>query len=170
MVTMVDRLFNTGLDDFAAPTKLRAVSDLPAPPLTLLHAVWRGVRGRCPKCEFTHLFRTFLKPVSKCVACGEDWQARSSDDFPPYIVILLLGHILAPGMISLETLARPPFWVHLVLWLPLVAILGTVLIQPVKGGVMALQWWLADCPAKIVDPQQEGANQPTLTIFSDTEE
>lgn len=107
-------------------------------------AIWRGVKSRCPRCGCSSLFDHFLKPAGKCLACGEDWQVRASDDFPPYIVILLLGHIVAPGMIGLETLAHPPLWVHLAIWLPLVTILGIALIRPVKGGVMALQWWLAE--------------------------
>jgi uncharacterized protein (DUF983 family) len=139
MLTMVDRLVgrdqlpDAGGSDFA---DLR--------PSCVLETMWRGIKGRCPRCGRTSLFRTFLRPVEKCVACGESWQVRSADDFPPYIVILLLGHIIAPGMIGLEVLAQPPMWVQLVLWLPLVAILGAALIQPVKGGVMALQWWLYD--------------------------
>jgi hypothetical protein len=74
----------------------------------VLEAMWRGIMGRCPQCGRTSIFGTFLKPVERCIACGEDWQARSADDFPPYIVILLLGHIIAPGMIGLEVLAPSP--------------------------------------------------------------
>ncbi len=110
-------------------------------PSMLLVAIWRGVRGRCPACGCGRLFRAFLKPVPACAACSEDWLAQASDDFPPYVVILLLGHVIAPGMITLETLAHPPLWVHLIIWMPLAVILAILLIQPAKGGVMALQWW-----------------------------
>ncbi len=140
MITMVDRLFRRNDSN---PTGADGNSLDCLQPSSLVPAIWRGMRGRCPRCACTRLFNGFLKPVSRCVACGEDWNARSSDDFPPYIVILMLGHVIAPGMISLETMAHPPLWVHLVIWLPLVAFLAAVFIQPAKGGVMALQWWVA---------------------------
>jgi uncharacterized protein (DUF983 family) len=148
MITMVDRLLRSGLFKTQAAGSGN-LADLR--PSTFRLAIWRAIRGRCPRCDSTSLFRRFLKPVPRCVACGEDWQARSSDDFPPYIVILLLGHVIAPGMISFEMGAHPPLWIHLAIWLPLAAILGAALIQPAKGGVMALQWWLADGRASRLD-------------------
>jgi len=35
---------------------------------------------------------------------------------------------------------QPPYWVHAVLWLPLTLALTLLLIQPIKGAVIALQW------------------------------
>ncbi|MDT9600853.1 DUF983 domain-containing protein [Sphingosinicella rhizophila] len=153
MVTMVDMLFHR---DHPNATSVDDGNLICLRPSSVMGAIWRGTGGRCPRCGCTRLFKRFLKPVSRCVACGEDWNARSSDDFPPYIVILVLGHIIAPGMIGLETMVHPPLWVHLVIWLPLVAILGAAFIQPAKGGVMALQWWLADGS----DQASEAAHNP----------
>lgn len=144
VMTMLDRLSAApdadpaGNPDFAPDRPLGQDGLRPG---TLLVAIWRGVRGRCPACGCGKLFRAFLKPVPACAACSEDWLAQASDDFPPYVVILLLGHVIAPGMIALETLVHPPLWVHLIIWMPLAVILAISLIQPVKGGVMALQWW-----------------------------
>jgi uncharacterized protein (DUF983 family) len=155
---MVDRLLRRGLSNPEAGDSGN-LADLR--PSTFRMAIWRGVRGRCPRCACTSLFKSFLKPVPRCVACGEDWQARSSDDFPPDFVILVRGHVIAPGMISLETMAHPPLWVHLAIWLPLAVVLGATLIQPAKGGVMALQWWLAtgrDLPAQIASRSEANAD------------
>lgn len=86
------------------------------------------------------MFGRFLKPVSACATCGEAWDVYRSDDFPAYIVILLLGHILVPLMIEVNhALAIPLGWQAL-LWPALAAILAVALIQPVKGAVIALQW------------------------------
>jgi len=35
---------------------------------------------------------------------------------------------------------QPAYWIHAVLWLPLTLALTLLLIQPVKGAVIALQW------------------------------
>ena len=71
-----------------------APSELPA--RAWKQAMGRGLHGQCPACGQGKLFRAFLKPVDACAACGEDYTHQRADDFPPYIVILLLGHILAP--------------------------------------------------------------------------
>lgn len=110
-------------------------------PASLLSAVGRGFLGRCPKCACARLFRSFLQPVTFCPACGQDWRKRTADDFPPYLVILAVGHIVAPGMIAMERFWHPPLWVHLTVWLPAVLILSFLLIQPMKGAVIAAQWW-----------------------------
>jgi len=134
-----------------APAAPRRPREVPAPvetaglpalaPNSLLAAIRRGLACRCPRCGSPGLFESFLQPVPHCRVCGQDWRTRSSDDVPPYLVILALGHVVAPGMIALETFFHPPLWVHLVIWLPVVVILGFLLIQPMKGAVMAVQWW-----------------------------
>jgi len=36
---------------------------------------------------------------------------------------------------------EPAYWIHAVIWLPLTLALSLLLIQPVKGAVVALQWY-----------------------------
>jgi uncharacterized protein (DUF983 family) len=55
-------------------------------------------------------------------------------------VIFLVGHMLVPAVLSVETNFAPSYWVHLMLWLPPTLILTLSLLQPVKGAVVALQW------------------------------
>lgn len=108
---------------------------------TVWHALWRGARGRCPACDAAPLFPTFLKPVELCSACGEDWTRHNADDLPPYIVILVIGHVVVTGMTLVGVTAYPPMWVQLTIWLSMIVALAVGLIQPVKGGVIAFQWW-----------------------------
>ncbi|CAH0497543.1 DUF983 domain-containing protein [Novosphingobium sp. CECT 9465] len=105
-------------------------------------ALWRGIRGKCPRCGETHLFAKFLKPVERCRLCSQNWTLHAADDFPPYIAILLTGHIMAPVIIELGLHTALPGWaMMLIVAVMAVALLGTFL-QPAKGGVIALQWWL----------------------------
>ena len=115
----------------------RCASDPP----TVWSALWRGGRNRCPACGTSALFGRFLKPVEQCLVCKEDWTRHNADDFPPYIVILVIGHVVVTGMTSVEATFHPPMWIQLAIWLPMVVALAVGLIQPVKGGVIALQWW-----------------------------
>lgn len=111
------------------------------PARSLLQAIWRGFCNRCPACGAAHLFRTFLKPADLCPACGQDWTHQCADDFPAYIAILIAGHVLVPMVILVDQLVDLPTWSYFAFWLPLAAALVIALLQPAKGGVIAVQWW-----------------------------
>jgi len=64
-------------------------------------AIFRGARWRCPRCNDANLFTRFLKPVTTCPNCLQDWTHQQADDFPAYVSILLTGHIMAPVIIAL---------------------------------------------------------------------
>ncbi|AUW60591.1 hypothetical protein C1T17_20485 (plasmid) [Sphingobium sp. SCG-1] len=113
----------------------------PSDPATIWSALWRGARNQCPACGGAALFASFLKPVAQCSACQEDWTLHNADDFPPYIVILVIGHVVVTGMTSVEVAFHPPMWVQLAIWMLTIIALAVGLIQPVKGGVIAFQWW-----------------------------
>lgn len=140
-----DRLPEDGDRDVPAVSRLRLASvrefESPSDPATIWAALWRGVRNRCPACGGAALFASFLKPVERCRVCQEDWTRHNADDFPPYIVILVIGHVVVTGMTSVEVVFHPAMWIQLSIWMPIVVALATGLIQPAKGGVIAFQWW-----------------------------
>ncbi|MCX7285202.1 MAG: DUF983 domain-containing protein [Novosphingobium sp.] len=105
-------------------------------------ALWRGVRGTCPRCGGTHLFARILKPVERCAMCGQNWTLHAADDFPPYIAIILTGHIMAPVIIALGLHSALSAWAMMLIVAVLAVVLLGSLLQPAKGGVIALQWWL----------------------------
>jgi uncharacterized protein (DUF983 family) len=115
----------------------RCASDPP----TVWAALLRGACNSCPACGASGLFGSFLKPVEQCHVCKEDWTRHNADDFPPYIVILVIGHVIVTGMTTVEAGFHPPMWIQLAIWMPMVIALAVGLLQPVKGGVIALQWW-----------------------------
>jgi len=106
----------------------------------LRNEIVRGLLGRCPCCGKGRMFGAFLKVNDRCDVCGEELYHHRADDFPAYVVILIVGHMLVPAVLSVETHYAPPYWVHLLLWLPPTLILTLGLLQPVKGAIVALQW------------------------------
>jgi uncharacterized protein (DUF983 family) len=86
------------------------------------------------------MFGAFLKVNDRCPACGEDLSHHQADDFPAYLVILIVGHLVVPATLYVETEFAPSYWVHLMLWLPLTVGLALGLLQPIKGAIVALQW------------------------------
>jgi uncharacterized protein (DUF983 family) len=112
------------------------------PPVSHARALWRGFSIRCPNCGQGKLFGRFLKVVDHCAVCGEDYSCQRADDFPPYLVIIVIGHLTVPAVFLVEELFAPPIWLQYVIWLPLIALGALALLQPTKGAVVALQWQL----------------------------
>ena len=104
--------------------------------LSLLH----GLRGRCPACGEGHLFRKFVKVADTCDRCGEPFHHHRADDFPAYLVIFVVGHLVVPLTLYVELAYAPPYWLHALIWGPLVLVLSVALLQPIKGMIVALQW------------------------------
>jgi uncharacterized protein (DUF983 family) len=109
-------------------------------PLPFKTVLWRGLTGRCPHCGKGRMFRAFLKVKDACEVCGEELHHQRADDFPAYLVIVLVGHLVIPLVLHVEMTYEPAYWIHAVLWLPLTLVLTLALIQPMKGLVIALQW------------------------------
>ena len=105
-------------------------------------AMKRGFRGRCPRCGEGKLFRAFLKVDNNCSACRLDFTPHRADDLPAYLVIVIVGHLVVPMALMIETEYSPPVWLQLAIYLPITLILSLLLLQPVKGAVVGLQWAL----------------------------
>ncbi|HZP69910.1 MAG TPA: DUF983 domain-containing protein [Pseudolabrys sp.] len=87
------------------------------------------------------MFRAFLKVAAQCPQCGEELHHHRADDFPAYLVIVIVGHILMPIVLLVETEVTPAVWISMTLW-PLTALVMALgLLQPVKGAVVAIQWF-----------------------------
>jgi uncharacterized protein (DUF983 family) len=105
-------------------------------------ALKRGFRGRCPRCGEGKLFRAFLKVDNACSVCGQDFTPHRADDLPAYLVIVIVGHIVVPLALMIETNYSPPVALQLAIYLPLTLVASLVLLQPVKGAVVGMQWAL----------------------------
>lgn len=106
-------------------------------------ALRRGALGRCPRCGEGRLFGRFLKVVDGCGACGQHYHHHRADDFPPYIVMFIVAHVVVYGIYMAETrFDTLPILVHVIAWPSLAIALSLALLQPVKGAVVALQFSL----------------------------
>ena len=107
---------------------------------TTQQVLWRGFRSRCPACGEGHMFRAFLKVADACPKCGEELHHHRADDFPAYVVIFLVGHLMVPLILAAETHFSPSYLFHMTVWPTAVLVLSLALLQPVKGAIVALQW------------------------------
>ncbi|HWA79848.1 MAG TPA: DUF983 domain-containing protein [Acetobacteraceae bacterium] len=135
-------------------------------------SIARGLRLRCPACGEGPMFRRYLKVSDTCPSCGEELHHHRADDAPPYFTIVIVGHVVVSLVLAVEMAYHPPLWVHAALWLPLTVILALLVLPPIKGGLVGLQWALLmhgfdpNAAEEAVEPFE--ATLPKKTSFSPT--
>jgi uncharacterized protein (DUF983 family) len=106
-------------------------------------AVINGVRGHCPACGKGKMFRAYLKVNDNCPNCGEELHHHRADDFPPYLTIVVAGHLVGTLLLLTEEFwPDAPLWLHAFSWPTLILILSLWLLPIIKGAVVAYQWAL----------------------------
>ncbi|HET9459829.1 MAG TPA: DUF983 domain-containing protein [Sphingomicrobium sp.] len=99
-----------------------------------------GLACRCPRCGTGRLSRGFLSLLERCEACGLDYAQADTGDGPAVFIILIVGAIVVFLAVMTEIWAMPPYWVHAVLWPPLILGLSLGLLRPMKALMIALQF------------------------------
>ncbi|EAU40505.1 hypothetical protein FP2506_04731 [Fulvimarina pelagi HTCC2506] len=105
-------------------------------------ALLRGLRCRCPNCGEGKLFGGFVKSVNACEACGQEIYHHRADDLPPYLTIFIVGHLIVALFMGLEAAVTLSIWTHMAIWIPVTVVLSLLLMQPLKGATIGLQWAL----------------------------
>ncbi len=106
----------------------------------LWRAICNGLRMRCPKCGQGKLFSRYLKVVDHCDHCGEEFHHHRADDLPAYLSIVIVGHVVIGLLMHFEMSGTVSPWIYLATLLPLTLIMTLLLLQPIKGAVVGLQW------------------------------
>ncbi len=82
-----------------------------------VQALWRGFLGRCPNCGKGAMFRAYLKVNDNCPVCHEELHHQRADDAPPYVTMLVVGHIVVALLLAAEAvMVDVPFWLEAALW------------------------------------------------------
>ena len=115
----------------------RAVSSGPDGKVDPLRA---GLLGRCPNCGEGRLFTGFLKVRPVCESCRYELQTIETGDGPATFIMQIAGFLVAFSALWVEIRYHPPMWLHLIVWVPMVAILSLGLMRPGKGLMTALQY------------------------------
>jgi uncharacterized protein (DUF983 family) len=108
--------------------------------LPLGESIRRGLACRCPRCSKGKLFTGFLTLRPACESCGLDFAFADAGDGPAVFIILIAGFIVVGAALVTEIVYQPPFWVHAVLWLPLILLVTLGPLRPLKGLLVALQY------------------------------
>ena len=103
-------------------------------------SMWRGALCRCPHCGQGKMFRAYLKTVEQCKVCGEELSHHRADDFPPYIAITIVGHIIIFLMLHLDMTYHVQPITYVVTMVPLAIVLPLIMLPSIKGAIVGLQW------------------------------
>lgn len=103
-------------------------------------AITRGWRRRCPHCGNGPLMQSYLKVRDSCPVCGEVYSHHRADDGPAYLTILIVGHIVAPALLSTWLAWRPDPMVLFTGFTIGTVALSLYLLPRLKGGLVAFQW------------------------------
>lgn len=92
--------------------------------------VQAGLRGLCPRCGAPALFAGTLRFAPRCSACGLDFSSFNVGDGPAAFLTLIIGSLITFLAIMLELTVHPPFWVHILVWIPvsLALVMGSLRI------------------------------------------
>jgi uncharacterized protein (DUF983 family) len=110
----------------------------PAP--ARIETIRAGLLCRCPHCQAGRLFQGFLKVRPECEVCGFDLASIETGDGPATFIMQIAGFLVAFTALYVEIAYSPPMWLHLIVWIPLVAALALGLMRPGMGLMTALQY------------------------------
>lgn len=113
------------------------MSDEHYPPISPVGA---ALGARCPRCGESALFDGVLAVRGACPICGLDLSAHDAGDGPAVFVILILGALAVALAIWVEAAFEPPYWVHAVLWPPVILGGAIGLLRLLKAFLVAQQF------------------------------
>ncbi|MBL8805304.1 MAG: DUF983 domain-containing protein [Rhodospirillales bacterium] len=101
-----------------------------------------GLACRCPRCAGAPLYRGAfsLAVADTCASCGLDLKSHEEGDGPAVLVILLLGFLLVTLALWVDAAFSPPWWVHLIVWPPVVGLSGLWMLRVAKATLIAMQF------------------------------
>lgn len=118
---------------------------------TVLQSALRGLACRCPRCGQGKLYAGFLTLAPACDRCGLDYSFIDSGDGPAIFIIMLAGGIVVACALIVEVKYQPPYWLHAVLWLPLILATTLLPLRSMKSLLIALQFHHKAAPGRLVD-------------------
>lgn len=99
-----------------------------------------GLTCRCPRCGKGKLFQGFLTLRPRCDVCDLDYAFVDAGDGPAIFIILFAGFVVVGAALIVEVLYQPPYWVHALLWGPLILAVTLLPLRLMKGLLIALQF------------------------------
>jgi uncharacterized protein (DUF983 family) len=76
----------------------------------------------------------------RCGACGLDYSSFNVGDGPAAFLTLIIGALVVALAMAVELTIKPPFWVHILLWVPFTAAAVVYGLRVAKGVLLSLEY------------------------------
>jgi uncharacterized protein (DUF983 family) len=108
--------------------------------------------GQCPRCRARTLFDGVISFAPQCRSCGLDFSRFNVGDGPAAFLTMVIGALVSGLAIWLQLRAEPPFWVHIVLWVPLTTFAVIAGLRYSKAKLLAAEYRRKAGEARRRDP------------------
>jgi uncharacterized protein (DUF983 family) len=96
--------------------------------------------GLCPQCGSKSLFAGLGQFADSCSHCKLDYGAFNVGDGPAALLTMVIGALIIVFALLLDSAVRPPFWVHVIIWVPVTAALTVVTLRMAKAALLASEY------------------------------
>jgi len=96
--------------------------------------------GACPRCRAKTLYAGVVSFAPKCRSCGLDFARFNVGDGPAAFLTMIVGALVSGLAIWLQLAAEPPFWVHIVLWVPLTTLAVIAGLRFAKAKLLTAEY------------------------------
>ena len=119
--------------------------------VSLAQTISRGLACKCPRCGVGKLYGGFITLRPSCEHCGLDYAFIDTGDGPAIFIIMLAGAVVVGAALIVEIKYQPPFWLHAVLWLPLILATTLLPLRSMKSLLIALQFHHKAAEGRLID-------------------
>jgi len=101
-----------------------------------------GILKKCPNCAKGNVYSKYLKVNDRCKKCNEELHSYRTDDFGPWLSIIIAGHIIVPLVLAVEQNYALDLWLQAIIWIPL-TILTVLFLLPISKSIcLSILWRL----------------------------
>ena len=94
----------------------------------------------CPRCGNETLFAGPARFADKCPGCGLDYSGFNVGDGPAALLTMFIGALIIILAIMTDIALRPPFWVHVIIWVPVTAAMTVYTLRVAKAALLAAEY------------------------------
>ncbi len=98
------------------------------------------LQGLCPRCGNKGLFSNLISFSTRCRVCELDYTQFNVGDGPAAFLVMIVGAIITALAVTVQLKFAPPFWVHILLWLPLTIMLVLGFLRLAKAALLILEY------------------------------
>ena len=71
--------------------------------------------------------------------CGLDYSSFNVGDGPAALLTMIIGALVIFLAVMVDTAFRPPFWVHIIIWVPFTVAITMASLRVAKGALLAVE-------------------------------